>query len=126
MNKELLTVVGYIETQIKKHCPEIKNEDLCDNGAIYYMNGNDGTDFDWDWNNRVCEFMKFYKSNEYGLIKVFVNRNGIIDGYIYKEEGKGKAIELEPINIGESQARAFKKYLMENYDKKGLWDSIVG
>lgn len=126
MNKELLTVIGYIETQIKKHYPTITNEELCDNGAIYYMNGNDGTDFDWDCNNRVCEFMKFYKSTEYGLIKIFVSRKGKIDGYLYKEEGKGKAIELEPIYITESQARAFKKYLMETYDNKGLWDSIVG
>ena len=90
------------------------------------MNGNDGTDFDWDCNNRVCEFMKFYKSTEYGLIKVFVKRNGKIDGYLYKEEGKAQGIELKPIYITENQAKKFMEYLMENYDKKGLWDSIVG
>ena len=126
MNETLLKVIDYIETQIKKHYPEIKNEDLCDNGAIYYMNGNDGTDFDWACNNRVCEFMKFYKSTEYGLIKVFVNKSGKVDGYLYKEEGKAQGIKLEELTLDYNEVKEFYYYLLENYDNKGLWDSIVG
>ena len=126
MNETLLKVIGYIETQVKKHCPEVKSEDLTDNGAIYYMNGNDGTDFDWDMNDRVCEFMKFYKSTEYGLIKVFVNRSGKINGYIYKDNGKAQGIKLEDFYISKNEARKFKKYLQENFDDNRLWDSIVG
>ena len=41
--------------------PEITNELLDNDGKIYYMNGNDGTDFDWDWNDRLCEFVVFGK-----------------------------------------------------------------
>ena len=52
-------------------CPNITDDMLDSNGAIYYMNGNDSTPFDWNCNNRLCEFYVFHK-NEIGFIKAFV------------------------------------------------------
>ena len=57
-------IVGIVN-EIRKEYPVIGNEL---DGKIYYMNGNDGTDFDWEANDRLCEFMVFHE-NEYGYIK---------------------------------------------------------
>ena len=52
--------------------------ELLDNGAVFYMNGNDGTDFDWQVNNHLCEFFTYYDNeSKRGLIgksiTIFVN-----------------------------------------------------
>ena len=70
----------------RKMCPNITNDMLYNNGAIYYMNGNDGTEFDWNMNNRLCEFLVFHK-NEMGFIKAFVNMDNSIDMYIFEDGG---------------------------------------
>ena len=67
-------------------CPNITDDMLDSNGAIYYMNGNDSTPFDWNCNNRLCEFYVFHK-NEIGFIKAFVNSDNTIDMYIYEDAG---------------------------------------
>ena len=70
----------------REMCPNITDNMLDTNGAIHYMNGNDGTSFDWNCNNRLCEFYVFHK-NEIGFIKAFVNRDNTIDMYIYEDGG---------------------------------------
>lgn len=66
--------------------PNITDDMLDTNGAIHYMNGNDGTSFDWNANDRLCEFYVYHK-NEMGFIKAFVNRDNTIDMYIYEDGG---------------------------------------
>ena len=46
----------------RKMYPSITDDMLCNNGAIYYMNGNDSTEFDWNMNDRLCEFFVFHKN----------------------------------------------------------------
>lgn len=65
--------------------PNVTDEMLYTNGAIHYMNGNDSTPFDWNCNNRLCEFFIFHK-NEMGFIKAFVNSDNTIDMYIYETD----------------------------------------
>lgn len=93
MNKsiELFDKIRDYFMEARKLMPEITDDMLCDEGdgeKIYYMNGNDGTSFDWFCNNRLCEFLMFYKSTEMGFIKVFVNSDDTITGYMYKENYK--------------------------------------
>lgn len=70
----------------REMCPNITDNMLDTNGAIHYMNGNDGTSFDWNANDRLCEFYVYHK-NEMGFIKAFVNRDNTIDMYIYEDGG---------------------------------------
>lgn len=70
----------------REMCPNITDDMLDTNGAIHYMNGNDGTSFDWNANDRLCEFYVYHK-NEIGFIKAFVNRDNTIDMYIYEDGG---------------------------------------
>lgn len=55
-------VVDYINKAKEKY--NISNDMLLENGSIYYMNGNDGTAFDWDCNDVTCEFICFYKTTD--------------------------------------------------------------
>ena len=126
IEKELmLKIFNYANKARQKYMPDVKDEDLCENGAFYYMNGNDGTDFDWEWNDRVCEIMQFYKSTEYGLLKVYPHKDGYIYGYIYGDEGRGKAIEIEPEYIGIEDADLIKDYLQNEFDYHNIWDGVI-
>ena len=62
----MLNQIVNIIDEIREEYPIIGNEL---DGKIYYMNGNDGTDFDWKCNERICEFMVFHE-NEMGYIKL--------------------------------------------------------
>lgn len=53
-------VIEYIK-KAREMLPEVTDDMLYGNGAIYYMNGNDGTAFDWEANDRCCEFYMFYR-----------------------------------------------------------------
>lgn len=98
---------------------------LLENGVVYYMNGNDGTCFDFEMNDRTCEFMSFYKSSNYGFFKIFVTRDGLIDGYAYLEEGHGESIRLEPEHVGEKEAKEFARALQLYADNLKKWDCNI-
>ena len=117
-------VLDYIN-RAREGYPEITNDILCDNGAVWYMNGNDGTDFDWHCNNRCCEFYLFYKETEYGFIKVFVNRDGTINGYLYLDNGHGKAIYLEEENFGKDDALYLATLLKIEADDRNIYDESI-
>lgn len=53
-------VLDYIKSNIRDRFPEIKDDMLIENGVVYYMNGNDGTSFDFDMNDRTCEFVNMH------------------------------------------------------------------
>ena len=47
-----------IDCAIKKYM--IDKDSLEDHGTIFYMNGNDSTLFDFEMNDRLCEFGVFH------------------------------------------------------------------
>jgi hypothetical protein len=121
------TVKDYF-TEVRKIMPEVTDEQLCDEGdgeKVYYMNANDGTDFDWSCNNRLCEFFMFYKETELGFIKVFVSDNGDINGYLYGDKGHGKPVELPTINIGERDAEYFAALMCKVADEQDKFDKPI-
>ena len=82
---------------MRKEYPEITDDMLYTEDSdenIFYMNGNDETPFDFAVNNRLCEFMLFYKSTSLGFIKIFISTDDYIQGYLYPEEGQGTPIEF--------------------------------
>ena len=69
MNKVLEKVVKIGEEAISKYLPEVELKMLEENGKLYYMNDIDGTLFDWQMNERLCEFMSFYNESGMGLLR---------------------------------------------------------
>lgn len=123
-------VVDYINKVKEKY--NISNDMLLENGSIYYMNGNDGTAFDWDCNDVTCEFICFYKATDLGLIagciKVYVTVWGQIKGYVFLNEGYDDAITLEIEDITENEkylelyAMNFANALIIKADDLGKFD----
>lgn len=103
--------------------PDITDDMLDSNGAIYYMNGNDGTPFDWNCNGRLCEFYVYHK-NEIGFIKAFVNRNNTIDVYIYENGEMKPTYEFEE-EMKNLRAIDFANLMNYIADDKGKWDNPI-
>ena len=58
MNDILSQVEKFMHGALKEKLPEISLSDLEDNGAVFYMNGKNGTAFDWYVNDHLpCFFM---------------------------------------------------------------------
>lgn len=124
----LSTVISYIDLVRRTH-PEIKDEVLDHNGAVFYMNGNDGTDFDWNCNERMCEFMIYFRENGpqngMGFIKAFVNENDTVSVYVYADGGYRPTEDILRFNLAEGEAYQLAAAMYLAADKKNLWDRPV-
>ena len=117
-------VIAYMN-KAREMFPEVTDDMLYGNGAIYYMNGNDGTEFDWNVNDRCCEFYLFYKETEMGFIKVLVNKDDTISRYVYDDKGYGEAIKLEYTNLLNGESKYLVSLLKKEADNKGIWDNDI-
>ena len=97
MNKIFEQVDHYMHEALKKGLPDIKPCELEKDGAVFYMNGKNGTAFDWYVNEHFpIEVLRsknytVYKVKEGGFYYVFW-----IQCYVYeREELSGKSIERQ-------------------------------
>jgi hypothetical protein len=95
------------------------------------MNGSGSTPFDYKVNGRLCAFGDFYTENrQKGLyyIKIFVNKDGSVDVYVYRESQEQLPYQCtehtEYIYSGEYIAYMVG-YLTENADRKCLLNKSV-
>lgn len=105
-------------------CPNVTDDMLDTNGAIYYMNGNDSTPFDWNCNNRLCEFLIFHK-NEMGFIKVFVDSDNTIDVCIYETDDAMKPTYKFTEEMEKVKANSFANLMNYIADDNGLYDKPI-
>ena len=112
----MLNQIVNIVNEIREEYPIIGNEL---DGKIYYMNGNDGTDFDWLANNRVCEFMVFHE-NEMGYIKVMVFDDNEVYVYVYADGGMHPSAEIK--TWYDKNPLELANFLYRTFDKNDLWD----
>ena len=123
------SIRNYFE-EARKQMPEVTDDMLCDEGnneKIYYMNGNDGTFFDWVMNQRCCEFFMFYKRTEMGFVKVFVNKDDTIYGYMYKEGYKygDEPICLKKERLLDGDSVYLAALLHKKADKENIFDKPI-
>lgn len=109
--------------EIREKYPLITDEDLHSKGAIFYMNGNDGTYFDWNVNDRCCEFY-MYHSNEIGFIKLFVNKGDTYTAYVYPN-GEMSAIETVKGSLEEGDSLYLATLLYHKADRKYIYDAVI-
>lgn len=116
-------IIKEIFNETRKQFPETKDETLYGNGAIYYQNGNDGTEFDWKANNCLCEFMVFHKASEMGFIKAIVKRNGNVNVYVYDDGEYSPKHETKLKNVFTKQdTEWFAGLMLCIADNKDLFD----
>lgn len=115
----MLNQIVNIINEVREEYPIIGNEL---DGKIYYMNGNDGTAFDWNCNERVCEFMVFHE-NEMGYIKLMVYNDNEIKVYVYSDGGMHPTKELE--RHYDKNPLELANFLHRTFDMNNLWDEPV-
>ena len=89
MNRILIELKKNMKECLEKYVSDILPDDLEDRGAIFYMNGKNGTEFDWYVNDKVSDFMIFYNDKDnLGDVKATIYNNGELLIYVYGEQGK--------------------------------------
>lgn len=121
--KAIATIEDKLNAELK--LAGIDEKDLIP--GTFYMNGNDGTSFDWKVNDSTCEFSKFYKSTKMGAIKAYViyrDNQYYIQGYVYKTDKtfSGEKFDSEKTWI---DGDLFAGWLQRNLDNKNKYDEII-
>ena len=121
--QHIIEKIKTVFADIREKYPLITDEDLCSKGAIFYMNGNDGTAFDWGVNGRCCEFY-MYHENEIGFIKLCVNVGDTYTAYVFPN-GEMKAVETIRGDLDEGDSLYLATILFHKADMILLCDEDI-
>ena len=78
MNRILDDIQSLIQKAIKENLQDVSCDDLEEGGKVYYMNGKNGTEFDWFVNEHLPSFMVFYNDRD---------NLGAAQAYVYVDGG---------------------------------------
>ena len=127
MNEILKTLKSIIQENLKQYLPEVKQDELEEDGAIYYMNGKNGTEWDWYINEHLPNLMVFYNDEQQlGALKLTIYDKGDIEIYIYDEKGNNLKKEIHTsIDIAEEEIFKLAVALKKETDDKRIWDENI-
>lgn len=117
-----LEKIGSFLDEIKAKYPDTRLER---NGDIQYANGNDGTDFDWSVNNRLCELGCGYGNGDVWAFKLMVYTSGNAECYCYPNG------ELQPVEtikrqlFTEDEVEELYHYMLRKFDGNFHWDCFL-
>lgn len=123
MRKEIKAIVDFLEEARNKY--NIPKENLEKNGAITYANGNDGTDFDWVMNDRLCEFGYGVKDGSVWAFKLNLYKSGEAEIYCYPNGEMSSVETLKKQLMGMAEVKQLKSLMMRNADNKGMFDRTL-
>lgn len=127
MNRILKEVRKIIDENMAECLPDVKKSDLEKDGAVFYMNSRDGTEFDWYVNDKIPPLMSFYDDKEnLGAVKFLLYRDGNAEVFFYGEKGKKhiKTIEAK-VDASEEEILALAVALKSRADDKSVWNSDI-
>lgn len=127
MNKTVSDIVRILQEHIREHLPKVSPEDLEEGGKVYYMNGKNGTLFDWFVNEHLSTFMVFYADREnLGAAKMTVYRDGDCMVYLFDDHGKKLAGQF-PVSLAATEDELLKlAVLLRNHgDNREIWNADV-
>ena len=127
MNKIFTQIDHYMHDALKQSMPDIKTEDLEKDGAVFYMNGKNGTAFDWYVNEHFPCFFIFYNDKEnLGAVKATLYTDGGLSLYIYGDKGHAKPEQYEvKIDADEKSLLDLAISLTYNADGNKIWDEDI-
>lgn len=121
--EQIIEKIKAVFAEIREKYPLITDEDLHSNGAIFYMNGNDGTDFDWNANEHTSEFY-MYHENEIGFIKLYVNKGDTYTAYVFPN-GEMSATETIRGDLDEGDSLYLATLLYRKADREYIYDANI-
>lgn len=127
MNRILNEIKEIIKQNINEYLPEIKSSDLEENGTVYYMNGKNGTEFDWYVNEHLPSFMVFYNDEQnLGAVKLSIYTDGQVILYIYGDKGNKVIKEVKTsIEVAENELFNLAVILKSEADDKSIWEASI-
>lgn len=98
-----------------------------DQGAVFYMNGKNGTEFDWFVNDRLPSFMMFYDDEEnLGAVKAMVYKDGTLFLYVYEDRGRSLKQEFSgKTGFEEKELLSLAVLLRTAADDRRIWDADI-
>lgn len=127
MNKILLEIKEKMHNCIQNQMPELSFDALEDNGAVFYMNGKNGTEFDWYVNEKVSDFMIFYNDKDnLGAVKTTLCNDGVLLIYVYGDCGKTIIQTIKSkLDVTEEMILSLATLLRNEADDKRIWDENI-
>ena len=127
MNHILNQIKEIIHSNMELYLPHVKMSDLENDGEIYYMNGKDGTEFDWYVNDKIPPFMVFYNDEDnLGAVKLLLYNDGGIVVYLYGENGKKLVKEVNThLDANEKELFELAVILRNKADDHGKSEGVV-
>lgn len=127
MNKILVQVDEYMHTALESKLPKISLADLENSGAIFYMNGKNGTAFDWFVNEHFPCFFIFYGDKEnLGAVKAILGSDGRLSVYVYGDNGHAEPEEISfTVEAEAEKLLDLAVLLTENADEKKIWNMDI-
>lgn len=127
MNDILAQVDKYMHEALESRLPQVSKAELEDNGAVFYMNGKNGTAFDWYVNEHFPCFFIFYNDEEnLGAVQAILHCNGRLSVYVYGDKGHADPEEtVHTVDASADQLICLAAFLTENADEKKIWDAHI-
>jgi len=125
MNQILEKIKQLMKENKRKYLPEVQDSDLEENGNIYYMNGKNGTEFDWYVNDKLSDFMMFYDDEDnLGAMKLTLYHDGTVLIYVYGERGQKIVQEIKTqCEVKDEELLNLAVLLRNEADDKRIFDS---
>lgn len=112
---------------VEKYLPDIALTDLEGDGAVFYMNGKNGTEFDWYVNDKLSNFMMFYDDKDnMGAVKATLYNDGGLLIYAYGDRGKTVVQEINTyIDVPDEDILSLAVVLRNEADDNRVWDENI-
>ena len=127
MNVILNEIKIIMEQNKEQHLPQVKSSDLEENGAVYFMNSKDGTEFEWYVNDKLPPFMMFYDDDaKMGAVKLLLYRDGAVQVFVYDNVGKNMCKEVHTrIECGEEELLDLAVFLRHQAEDSSKWNANI-
>lgn len=127
MNKTIAKIKKLVTNTLVLENIRINMSDLEDKGTLFYMNDQNGTEFDWHVNHRLPYLMAFYNDEaNMGAIKVGVYDDCKVSMYFYGDSGKKLEKEVKAqLDCSERELLELAVLLKSFEDKGNFWNKSV-
>lgn len=102
--------------------PAINRENLYENGAIFYENGDNGTDYEYRVNQKTCDFRVYYEDGT-PYIKCYQNAYDVVM-YIFNRSGKDR-VKKKIIIPAKDDLFDVCAHLQATFDNMNVYEDVV-